>query len=144
MAGNTGLHAHSDPICNSCGIHVQVDLWKQLRSRIFCRLFLVENRSQANRRVTPCIFLPWVPAVVLRIVSGAEKKKHLIEAAPFGRLDQMLSKCDRLGGDQSPPAKNRAVWAKTEKFCKFSHLYALSVVPLLFKMQLGDTKKTRP
>ena len=29
-------------------------------------------------------------AVVLRIVSGTEKKKHLIEAAPFGCLDQML------------------------------------------------------
>ena len=25
------------------------------------------------------------------VVSGAEEKKHLIEAAPFGRLDQMLS-----------------------------------------------------
>ena len=25
-----------------------------------------------------------------RVVSGAEKKNHLIEAAPFGRLDQML------------------------------------------------------
>ena len=25
-----------------------------------------------------------------RVVSGAERKKHLIEAAPFGRLDQML------------------------------------------------------
>ena len=25
-----------------------------------------------------------------RGVSGAEKKNHLIEAAPFGRLDQML------------------------------------------------------
>ena len=25
-----------------------------------------------------------------RVVSGAEKKYHLIEAAPFGRLDQML------------------------------------------------------
>ena len=24
-----------------------------------------------------------------RVVSGAEKKNHLIEAAPFGRLDQM-------------------------------------------------------
>ena len=24
------------------------------------------------------------------VVSGAEKKNHLIEAAPFGRLDQML------------------------------------------------------
>ena len=25
-----------------------------------------------------------------RVVSGAEKKNHLIEAAPFGRLDQVL------------------------------------------------------
>ena len=33
--------------------------------------------------------------VVLRIVSGAEKKKHLIEAAPFGRLDQMLQTAER-------------------------------------------------
>ena len=24
-----------------------------------------------------------------RVVSGAEKRNHLIEAAPFGRLDQM-------------------------------------------------------
>ena len=32
------------------------------------------------------------PTVVggARVVSGAEKKKHLIEAAPFGRFDQML------------------------------------------------------
>ena len=29
-------------------------------------------------------------AVVLRIVSGTEKKRHLIEAAPFGCLDQTL------------------------------------------------------
>ena len=29
-------------------------------------------------------------AVVLQIVSGAPPKKHLIEAASFGRLDQML------------------------------------------------------
>ena len=32
--------------------------------------------------------------VVLRIVSGAQKK-HLIEAAPFGRLDQVLRTTER-------------------------------------------------
>ena len=41
----------------------------------------VERRPTAVRRRS---------AVVLRIISGAEKKKHLMEAAPFGRLDQML------------------------------------------------------
>ena len=33
--------------------------------------------------------------VVLRTVRGADKKEHLIEAAPFGRLDQMLRKSER-------------------------------------------------
>ena len=32
---------------------------------------------------------PAVHPVGARVVSGAEKKNHLIEVAPFGRLDQM-------------------------------------------------------
>ena len=31
----------------------------------------------------------------VRVVSSAEKKKHLIEVAPFGRLDQMLRTTER-------------------------------------------------
>ena len=63
-----------------------------------------------------------------RIVNSAEKKFiNLIEAAPFGRLDQMLSlinKDDRLGGSGgalAPQPKTGGSWgqrpaAKTEKF----------------------------
>ena len=36
-----------------------------------------------------------VSAVVLRIVSMADKKRHLIEVAPFGRLNQMLRATER-------------------------------------------------
>ena len=48
--------------------------------------------------------------VVLRIVSGAEKKKHLIEAAPFGRLNQMAGLILRTtvqgrSGGLSPPSQ---------------------------------------
>ena len=32
----------------------------------------------------------WTVVSGARVVNGAEKKNHLIEAAPFGRLDQML------------------------------------------------------
>ena len=49
----------------------------------------------------------------VRVVSGAEKKNHLIEAAPFGRLDQMLSTIVSGGfwGDFALPAKSWGVWA---------------------------------
>ena len=44
-----------------------------------------------------------------RVVSGAEKKKHLIEAAPFGRLDQMLRTTVKGGAKrpQTPPLNGR-------------------------------------
>ena len=69
--------------------------------------------GQADRKVTPCTFLPWVAADGRRTASdGREaafggrsadcqrrrKKKHLIEAAPFGHHHQMLYKDDRLVG----------------------------------------------
>ena len=55
------------------------------------------------------------------VSSAAPKKKHLIEAAPFGRLDQMLSTVvqgrgvrglcplakNRGSGGQRPPAKSK-------------------------------------
>ena len=40
----------------------------------FCFLFYVSGRTFVGGA---------------RVVNGAEKKNHLIEAAPFGRLDQM-------------------------------------------------------
>ena len=45
-------------------------------------------------------------------VSSAAPKKHLIEAAPFGRLDQMLRTIVSGGvwGGFAPPAKIRGVW----------------------------------
>ena len=44
----------------------------------------------------------------------APKKKHLIEAAPFGCLDQMLSTIvwGRVWGGFVPPAKNHGVWGQ--------------------------------
>ena len=58
--------------------------------------------GQAEREGTVGPLVPWMvvgrPADGLRradddggarVVSGAEQKNHLIEAAPFGRLDQM-------------------------------------------------------
>ena len=44
-----------------------------------------------------------------RVVSGAEKKHHLIQAAPFGCLDQMLSTiiCGQESGGLCPPLNDR-------------------------------------
>ena len=58
------------------------------------------------------VFVGRRSGVILRIVSGADKKKHLIEAAPVGRLDQMLRTIIQGGvwGGFGPPAKNRGVW----------------------------------
>ena len=52
-------------------------------------------------------------AAPLHVVSGAEQKTHLIEAAPFGCLDQMLRTtvwgvC--VWGGKASPAKNWGVW----------------------------------
>ena len=61
----------------------------------------VQCSHQADRKVTPCTFLPWVAADGRRTAfDGREgvfggpsadrqkgKKNNLIEAAPFGRLD---------------------------------------------------------
>ena len=54
------------------------------------------------------------------------KKKHLIEAAPFGRLDQMLSTAVQGGLWEgfAPPARNQGVWgaappSQIENFLKF-------------------------
>ena len=46
------------------------------------------------------------------VVSGAEKKNHLIEVTLFGRLDQMLRTAVQGGVWRgfAPPAKNRGVY----------------------------------
>ena len=69
---------------------------------------------QADRKVTPCTFLHWIDRVGGRRTADGrqrrpcrqrrQKKNHLIEVAPFDRLDQMLSTLVGL----CPPAQNRA------------------------------------
>ena len=72
---------------------------------------------QADRKVTPCAFLPWVATdrrqtasdgreVALGVRSEDRQrrrnKKHLIEAAPFGLLEQMLRTISFQGGALAP------------------------------------------
>ena len=88
---------------------------------------LAGSNDQADVKDTPCTFLPWVAADGRRTASDVReatfgvrfgdcqrrrKKMHLIEAAPFGRLDQMLRMAEQKGtcGVLCPPAKNRRVW----------------------------------
>ena len=72
---------------------------------IFKSFFDVSGRNFYKRlgsvpfALVPALVLTWHHVKIVtgqtivggaRVVSGAEKKNHLIEAAPFGRLDQML------------------------------------------------------
>ena len=116
---------------------------------------------QADKKVTPCAFLPWVDRVggrppdgrrpvVRRPTDGRRtssgrtsgrcacrqrrrKKNHLIEAAPFGRLDQMWRTIVFWGGlrglcppSQKPTAPQPKLCEKTTNqtkiLCNFFHV----------------------